>query len=89
MIIRLLFFLLLVYFFTKMLKKLFVDPRRQKGKQTVPPRGPRSSLRPVDEMVQDPVCHVYLTKKDALTAVVDGKTYYFCSPKCRDTFSTR
>jgi uncharacterized membrane protein YraQ (UPF0718 family)/YHS domain-containing protein len=36
--------------------------------------------------VRDPVCGMTVDRAKALTAVVDGKTYYFCGPGCRDRF---
>ncbi len=36
----------------------------------------------IDEMVIDPVCRVYIPKRDALTARVGGETVYFCSQEC-------
>jgi uncharacterized protein len=40
----------------------------------------------IDEMVQDPVCGVYVACGKAISAVVDGKTVYFCSKECRDRY---
>ena len=35
----------------------------------------------------DPVCGMSVAVHDgAITAVVDGRTYYFCAPGCRDTY---
>ena len=35
--------------------------------------------------VTDPVCGMQIeSTKAAATAVVDGQTYYFCSPSCHD-----
>jgi YHS domain-containing protein len=39
-----------------------------------------------DTLVEDPVCHSYVPKRQAVQAVKDGKTYYFCSEKCCKTF---
>ncbi|MBW1947059.1 MAG: YHS domain-containing protein [Deltaproteobacteria bacterium] len=39
-----------------------------------------------DELVRDPVCGVYCPKRDALSLNRQGKTYYFCSDKCRQEF---
>ncbi|MDQ7782868.1 MAG: YHS domain-containing protein [Desulfomonilaceae bacterium] len=40
----------------------------------------------VNEMVRDPVCGVYITEKESITAVVKGREYYFCSAECRRKF---
>ncbi len=37
-------------------------------------------------MVKDPVCGMTVDKNKALSAVIDGKTYYFCSETCLRTF---
>ncbi len=39
-------------------------------------------------MATDPVCGMYVDEATStLTAVVRGRTYYFCSETCRDTFT--
>jgi YHS domain-containing protein len=38
-------------------------------------------------MVQDPVCQVYLPKRQAVVLNdPKGENYYFCSVQCRDKF---
>lgn len=40
-----------------------------------------------DEQVTDPVCGMKINKSDAVsTAEHKGKTYYFCSQDCADSF---
>ncbi|PIE71022.1 MAG: transcriptional regulator [Deltaproteobacteria bacterium] len=48
--------------------------------------GGDAALKAADEMVKDPVCNVYVPKREAIREQVNGKTYYFCSPECRDAF---
>jgi YHS domain-containing protein len=51
----------------------------------VPRREPPQEIQ--DEMVQDPVCQVYLPKRQAISlSGPDGTVHYFCSARCRDTF---
>jgi YHS domain-containing protein len=82
-IIRLVFFCLLVYFFINAGRWLLGRGR---------PRAPRFSgtrkSQPcgIDHMVQDPVCGVYLSEREAVTLRRDGVTHYFCSHECRDKF---
>ncbi len=38
------------------------------------------------EMIQDPVCGVYLPKERAVEGHVRGKTHYFCSPQCLQNY---
>ena len=38
-------------------------------------------------MTKDPVCGMSIDEKNAAgTAIVAGKTYYFCSPICKAAF---
>jgi YHS domain-containing protein len=83
---RLIIFLILVYFFSKVLKKLFLKLSQGKSRINTSTLFGNHSTRSVDEMVQDPVCKVYVPKRDALTAVRSGTTYYFCSRECLEKF---
>ncbi len=38
------------------------------------------------ELVQDPVCGIYVSNRTSVRKTVKGKTYYFCSEACRDKF---
>ena len=40
-------------------------------------------------LVRDPVCGMFVVPSQALTAVADGETKYFCSEKCRAEFRRR
>jgi Cu+-exporting ATPase len=37
---------------------------------------------------EDPVCHMTVDKKTAISKVIQGKTYYFCMQKCADDFES-
>lgn len=52
---------------------------RQKGSQT-------SGGGVQDVLVEDPVCHTYIPKQQAIQLHHDKKMYYFCSDKCCQTF---
>ena len=39
-----------------------------------------------DQMVQDPVCHVFVPRGLAVTEVIGGQIYCFCSRGCATTF---
>ena len=43
-------------------------------------------LRPVDELVQDPVCKLYVSRREAIVLSGRGGSLYFCSEKCRDLY---
>ncbi|HEB70035.1 MAG TPA: YHS domain-containing protein [Desulfobulbus sp.] len=40
-----------------------------------------------DVLVEDPVCHTLIPKGQAIRLRRQGKTFYFCSEKCCDTFT--
>jgi YHS domain-containing protein len=41
-----------------------------------------------DDLVSDPVCGMKIAPADAVTSIEhEGKTYYFCSQDCADSFS--
>ena len=40
-------------------------------------------------MAKDPVCGMTVDEKKSIRAERDGKTYYFCSQKCKEKFMTR
>ena len=66
------------YFLYRFLRKFLATPNLPKRK---PPREIQ------DEMVQDPVCKVYLPKRQALELKDNkGGLLYFCSPQCRESF---
>lgn len=39
-----------------------------------------------DVLVEDPVCHTYIPKGQAVQLHHDKKMYYFCSDKCCEMF---
>lgn len=75
--IRLLIWLLFGYIGYRILKSLIarkptiVQPTHAKGSE---------------ETVQDPVCKMYLAKRDAIVGTADGNRYYFCSMNCLEKF---
>lgn len=46
---------------------------------------PRDSAG-VNDMVRDPVCGLYVTSHESITAVVRGRVFHFCSAECRRKF---
>ena len=38
------------------------------------------------EMVHDPVCGMNVEKSSAITRVINGRKYYFCSDNCAEEF---
>ncbi len=39
-----------------------------------------------DVLVEDPVCHLYVPRRQAVRVRHHGKTLYFCSTTCRDRY---
>jgi len=44
--------------------------------------------REPDVLVQDPVCQTFIPRREALTTVKDGQTYFFCSEGCLKRFQS-
>lgn len=42
-----------------------------------------------DQMVQDPVCLVFVPRGTAVTEDIGGQTYYFCSKSCAHKFQEK
>ena len=83
--VRIVLFGVLVYLFIRLLNRLFFA----KGSHTRRAQGTFSyNQGSVREMVQDPVCKVYVPKKDALTLIRNGTTYYFCCAECLRKFES-
>ena len=49
----------------------------------------RSAGRSRDQMVQDPVCLVYVPRESAVRGKVGEHEYYFCSKECAHVFERR
>jgi YHS domain-containing protein len=66
------------------LYRFLVGPRkkRMQGKKN----RPVSSGAVKDVLVEDPVCHTYIPKGQAVQLHHDKKMYYFCSDKCHEMF---
>jgi len=41
------------------------------------------------QMVQDPVCGLFLPRESAIEKTIDGMTHYFCSQDCVAAFEKR
>ncbi len=59
--------------------------RRFLSSPQLPKKNPPQEIQ--DEMVQDPVCKVYLPKRQAVVFNDSkGEMHYFCSTLCRDKY---
>jgi hypothetical protein len=53
------------------------------NRESEPPAG---QVCPVDELVQDPLCKLYLPRREAIVLKGRDRPLYFCSEKCRDLY---
>jgi len=74
---RFIIFAVLLYLLYRLIRGIFLPAPKQQGR-----RESASGPTIVDEMVIDPVCRVYIPRREALTARVQGETVYFCSQEC-------
>lgn len=78
MLIRWIIILIVLFFLFRLLRRVFSSSK-------LPDRNPPREIQ--DEMVQDPVCKVYLPKRLAIILnSTNGVHYYFCSTQCREKF---
>ena len=67
------------------LYRLLIGPKKKQ--KEVQKNGPASSEGAVqDVLAEDPVCHTYIPKGQAVQLHHDKKMYYFCSDKCCEMF---
>jgi YHS domain-containing protein len=45
-----------------------------------------SAARAVDELVQDPLCKLYVPRREAVVLREGGEDVFFCSAACRDRY---
>jgi len=83
--LRIIILALLAY----ILYKLLLGPRKTIGREDGPGRKAATGpIRSEDILVEDPVCHTYIPRGQAIVDKRDGRIYHFCSEKCRDKFLT-
>jgi YHS domain-containing protein len=58
------------------------------GSRTPPPVVRGSSGTTTTMLQQDPVCGTYVAVDSSLKRVVNGRVLHFCSPECRDKYSS-
>jgi YHS domain-containing protein len=76
-VMRFIIFAVLCYLLYRLIKGMFLSAsKRPVGRDAA------AGTTVVDEMVIDPVCRVYIPKREAITARSQGETVYFCSQEC-------
>jgi YHS domain-containing protein len=78
---RQLFFLALVIALGYLISTLLF-PKKRVSLRT----GGRTPTEVTQDLVCDPVCHLYLPRSEALRRKVRGQELFFCSPGCLDKF---
>ncbi|TMA13167.1 MAG: hypothetical protein E6J89_02325 [Deltaproteobacteria bacterium] len=79
MVFRLLVFLVLAYFFFRLLNLFRIRSRQQRNRHS------HVQGKEAEEMILDPQCQSYLPKADA---IVRGG-HYFCSEECARLYLSR
>lgn len=74
--LRLLILVVLLYLLYRLLRGKRVDRHEERE---------INSLKH-DILIEDPVCHTYVPKSQAVALEQSNKIHYFCSKKCRDAF---
>jgi YHS domain-containing protein len=83
-LLRTIILIVFIYLCLKVVKDLIVKPWLAQKFTHRTPNDNRALF--TGEMVQDPVCKVYLTKREAQSATIAGQVYYFCSAECMKKF---
>jgi YHS domain-containing protein len=71
-------FLLIIIYLVYQISKGFIPKGKDHHK--------RKDADVIDEMVQDPVCKVYVPKRESFRRNFGGKEILFCSKECADKF---
>ena len=77
-LIRLLFFLFLIYILYSLVKRVFGAGSKISRSD--------SSSGVISEMVQDPFCKTYIPRNEAYTIILGGEEIPFCSKECAEKF---
>ncbi len=79
--IRLLILAILFYILYRL---LIAGAKKKKNRAASAAKG--GELPRQDVLVEDPVCHTYIPKKQAIVYTDGNESHYFCSNTCRDNF---
>jgi YHS domain-containing protein len=72
--------LIVVYFMVRGALRGFLGKRKDHA---------RAELSESSEMVQDPVCGMFVSKEGALFIRNGERTYFFCGDSCRDIYEKK
>jgi YHS domain-containing protein len=74
--------LTVLYFLLRQMFRGFKNPiKGGKGSSAV-----QGQEEDQDQMIEDPVCHIFVPKRIALIEMIGGREYCFCSKECAVRF---
>ena len=79
--LRLAFFVFLFFLLYRFLKALFSPLGKGEDTVTLLDKKPEE-----DEMIKDPYCETYITKRGSIPLKINGKRLYFCSKECLERY---
>ena len=82
MILRLVIGVIVIYLLIKLFQKGFPQLGRKAGPAEI------RTAASGEDLVEDPICHTYVPIGNACRTQIDGKTVYFCSPKCLEQYKS-
>jgi YHS domain-containing protein len=74
--------LTILYFLLRRMFRGFKTPL-QNGRRSPSTQSPDDEQ---DQMIQDPVCHIFVPRRIALIELIGGREYCFCSKECAGKF---
>ena len=81
--IEIIFPLLLFWFARSAFRSVMASFQSPK---TPVPQQPQPVVSAGGELKKDPVCGTYVSAAASLTRSVNGETFHFCSPECRERY---
>lgn len=79
--LRFIFFMILCYFLYKLIRGILFLPTKNSQDIVSSHEGPNE-----DEMMKDPYCELYISKRDACSAKIKGEVLFFCSKECLEKY---
>lgn len=74
--------LTVLYFLLRQIFRGFKAPIREGREQSAA----RAQAEEQDQMIEDPVCHIFVPKQIAVFETIGGREYCFCSQECAVRF---
>ena len=76
---------ILLFLFYILYRLLFKGKKVLKGRSSDSKSG-SSNLPTQDVLVEDPFCHAFVPKRNAIKLKQETETLYFCSEKCYESY---